>query len=212
MTIEVGNATGLRLILRNCLMSGPENNNAINVGTIKNLTLENLSAAVASCQVTSAATRTLLIGGTIYDYQDNSITTRINYSDVAGTTGIWAENFYANGVGGVSASGEISNEGQVGPFGFIACSSAGLPRVGGYDYDATTILPLNLYATMVQMPTSTTAALSAVANAINTNAGKIAGTIVFDTTANIPMYATGSADASTWVGEKAGSTVTLTPA
>jgi hypothetical protein len=58
----------------------------------------------------------------------------------------------------------------------------------------------------------TTAELSAIADPINTDGSKNDGVMVWDTTANIPMYATGLADASTWVGEKAGSTITITPA
>ena len=47
--------------------------------------------------------------------------------------------------------------------------------------------------------TSTTAALAAVANAINTSARKEAGFMVFNTTTNKPVWAVGNTDASVWV-------------
>ena len=57
----------------------------------------------------------------------------------------------------------------------------------------------------------TTANLQDVSHIVNISDDKVEGSMVFDTTADIPMYATGAADASTWVGEKAGSTITLSP-
>ena len=47
--------------------------------------------------------------------------------------------------------------------------------------------------------TSTTAALAAVGNAINTSARKVAGLMVFNTTTNKPVWAVGNTDASVWV-------------
>lgn len=47
--------------------------------------------------------------------------------------------------------------------------------------------------------TTTTAALNAVANAINTDAGKIRGAVVYNTDTDNPVYAVGSADADIWV-------------
>ena len=47
--------------------------------------------------------------------------------------------------------------------------------------------------------TSTTAALAALANAINTSARKEAGFMVFNTTTNKPVWAVGNTDASVWV-------------
>ena len=47
--------------------------------------------------------------------------------------------------------------------------------------------------------TSTTVALAAVGNAINTSARKEAGFMVFNTTTNKPVWAVGNADASVWV-------------
>ncbi len=60
-------------------------------------------------------------------------------------------------------------------------------------------------------PRATTAQLQDISHTVNTHESKIQGSEIYDTTANIPMYATGAADNSTWVGEKAGSTITLTP-
>jgi len=213
MSLAVGNATGLYLKLSNCLFAGPENNNAINVGTIKNLILENVSAGTASYTITSAATRTLIIGGIIHTYIDNSTTTRINTSDSLGTTRAEFPNVIAKKLGGVCAEGDLSNIGQSGPFSFIATSSTGLARVGGYDYQAASKVPLNIFATMLQIPTATTSELLSISNVINTSDGKIAGSMVYNTTENMPMYATGTSNNSTWVGVKTsdGSSLTLTP-
>ena len=83
------------------------------------------------------------------------------------------------------------------------------------DYSCTGFTNYSFPGTVIpgslQIPTITTAELLDVTDAINTAASKVAGSHLFDTTANIPMYATGNADASTWVGEKAGSTITITP-
>ena len=59
--------------------------------------------------------------------------------------------------------------------------------------------------------TETTTNLTDITHPINTSVNKTEGFEVFDVTADIPMYATGASDNSTWVGEKAGSTVTITP-
>ena len=61
------------------------------------------------------------------------------------------------------------------------------------------------------LPTYTTAELNDSSDAVNTSGWKKEGVAVFDTTADTPMYATGNGDTDTWVGEKAGSTITLTP-
>jgi hypothetical protein len=50
----------------------------------------------------------------------------------------------------------------------------------------------------IQPNTSTTAALVAIANAINTDAGKIAGSMVFNTDTNSPVYAGGDTDGALW--------------
>ncbi len=50
-----------------------------------------------------------------------------------------------------------------------------------------------------QARTSTTAALAAVADAINTAAGKVQGAMVYNTDTDNPVYAAGSADADIWV-------------
>ncbi len=73
---------------------------------------------------------------------------------------------------------------------------------------------VNLYAgafTARSLNTATTAQLQDVGHLVNTHAAKVEGACIFDTTANIPMYSTGAADASTWKGEKAGATITLSP-
>jgi hypothetical protein len=59
-------------------------------------------------------------------------------------------------------------------------------------------------------PTSTTAALAAVGNAINTT-GKYAGKQVFNTTTNILVVATGASAGATWVNAGTGA-VAHTPA
>ena len=51
----------------------------------------------------------------------------------------------------------------------------------------------------VSTPTSTTAALEAIADAINTSASKLAGTVLFNTTTSQPVWAIGSADGDVWV-------------
>jgi hypothetical protein len=76
-----------------------------------------------------------------------------------------------------------------------------------YKIDGNTYVSSN----MVRTPTETTTNLNDISHAINTSAEKVEGACVFDSTAHIPMYATGSADGSTWVGEKGGATITLTP-
>ncbi|KKK58755.1 hypothetical protein LCGC14_3041240, partial [marine sediment metagenome] len=50
-----------------------------------------------------------------------------------------------------------------------------------------------------QVRTTTTAALEAVANAINTAAGKVQGAMVYNTTTDIVVWAAGNADADVWV-------------
>jgi len=47
-------------------------------------------------------------------------------------------------------------------------------------------------------PTATTAELTAIANAINTTALKVAGWMVFNTTTGAPVWSVGSADGSLW--------------
>jgi hypothetical protein len=58
----------------------------------------------------------------------------------------------------------------------------------------------------LQHKTATDAELNAVANAINTAAGKIQGAQVYNSTQDVPVYAVGNADASVWV-DGAGTTV-----
>ena len=60
--------------------------------------------------------------------------------------------------------------------------------------------------TNVQLTTTTTAALDAVGNAINTSDNKIAGSAAYNTTTDNPVYAVGPAAADIWV-DGAGTTV-----
>ena len=56
-----------------------------------------------------------------------------------------------------------------------------------------------LSATYLQTGVTTTAALNAIGNAINTAAGKVDGAMVFNTTTNKPVWAVGNADGDVWV-------------
>jgi hypothetical protein len=51
----------------------------------------------------------------------------------------------------------------------------------------------------LQLPTRTTTQLEDVTHDVNTNAAKVEGAVVFNTTTNKPVYAAGSADADVWV-------------
>lgn len=53
--------------------------------------------------------------------------------------------------------------------------------------------------TWVTLPTSTTAALESIANAVNTSASKVEGSMRFNTTTNKPVFAVGNADGDVWV-------------
>jgi cytoskeletal protein CcmA (bactofilin family) len=64
--------------------------------------------------------------------------------------------------------------------------------------------------TILQAPTSTSVALGAKANAVNTT-GKIVGTTVYNTTTKTFYVAQGTADTSTWI-DSADGTTTITPA
>lgn len=61
----------------------------------------------------------------------------------------------------------------------------------------------------IQLRTATSVQIAAIANAVNTT-GKVAGTIVFDTTLGTLKIATGATAASTWVN--ADGTTAITPA
>lgn len=63
--------------------------------------------------------------------------------------------------------------------------------------------------TSLVLPTSTSAALGAKANAINT-AGKVANKAVYNTTTKTIYVAQGATDTSTWIDTADGST-TITP-
>jgi hypothetical protein len=60
----------------------------------------------------------------------------------------------------------------------------------------------------IQLRTATSAQIAAIANAVNTT-GKVAGTIVFDTTLSTLKIATGANANSTWVN--ADGTTAVTP-
>jgi hypothetical protein len=51
----------------------------------------------------------------------------------------------------------------------------------------------------LSVPTATTAALNDVSDAINTDAGKVQGAMVYNTDTDNPVYAVGNADADIWV-------------
>lgn len=51
----------------------------------------------------------------------------------------------------------------------------------------------------VQLKTATDAELNAVANAINTDAGKVQGAVIYNSSTDNPVYAVGPADADVWV-------------
>ena len=67
-----------------------------------------------------------------------------------------------------------------------------------------------IVATSLVLPTSTSAALGAKANAINTT-GKVANKAVYNTTTKTIYVAQGSTDVSTWI-DTADGTTTITPA
>jgi hypothetical protein len=96
------------------------------------------------------------------------------------------------------------------PGGAIAFNAA-TTAINGRGWACTTAGTPGTWDPLLMDPVVTTTALNAVGNAINTGPDKRQGYRVFDSTANIPMYATGNANGDTWVGEKAGSTITLSP-
>jgi hypothetical protein len=51
----------------------------------------------------------------------------------------------------------------------------------------------------IQLKTATDAELNAVANAINTDAGKVQGAVIYNSSTDNPVYAKGPADADVWV-------------
>ena len=65
-------------------------------------------------------------------------------------------------------------------------------------------------ATALVLPTSTSAALGAIGNAINT-AGKVANKVVYNTTTKTMYVAQGSTAGATWIDAGDGTT-TITPA
>lgn len=81
---------------------------------------------------------------------------------------------------------------------------------GNVTGNATGTVTGNVVATAgyIQLRTATSAQIAAVANAVNTT-GKVAGTIVFDTTLSTLKIATGALATSTWVN--ADGTTAVTP-
>jgi len=103
----------------------------------------------------------------------------------------------------VSVSGQLrfraANDADTGWTNFITVDRSGTD-VTAVNFPATDLTVGGaLTPTTFQVPTSTTAALADVANAINTGVGKIEGTMVFNTTTNKPVWAVGNADADVWV-------------
>jgi hypothetical protein len=81
---------------------------------------------------------------------------------------------------------------------------------GNVTGNATGTVTGNVVATAgyIQLRTATSAQIAAIANAVNTT-GKVAGTIVFDTTLSTLKIATGANANSTWVN--ADGTTAVTP-
>lgn len=86
MTVEIEDANNICVTFRGTMLLGSESGNAMNCGVIKHLLLENVSAASIGDTVTSDATRTTIVGGTIHTYTDNSTTTFLNTASGAGTS------------------------------------------------------------------------------------------------------------------------------
>ena len=80
---------------------------------------------------------------------------------------------------------------------------------GGTLYNVTMSGNVSATAGYIQLRTATAAQIAAIGNAVNTT-GKVAGTVVFDTTNSKIKVATGATAASTWVD--AAGTNAVTPA
>lgn len=184
-------ASNLTLSLKNIHMYSPDaDGNVISIAAISMLRLDHYAAYGTGAAVTSAAINTVIIGGRLGTYTDNSTTTFISGS-------MYTES--------ISATGSLSDTGQVGTFAFLSASS-GLANVGAFNYDAVKTEPLKLFCSHVQLPTATDTVLNDITNVINTDPGKLKGAMVFNSTQNIPVYAVGGADGSVWV-DGAGTTV-----
>lgn len=65
---------------------------------------------------------------------------------------------------------------------------------------------LDMNGNYLQLATATTVQLEDITNAINTDAGKVQGAVVYNSTTDNPVYAVGSGDGDVWV-DGAGTTV-----
>jgi hypothetical protein len=196
MCMRAEAATALNLSFLNVHTDSSEN--LADIAGIKQLLLNNFNALGASDNFVNAALKTVIVGGGIYTYTDNSpASTTVGLATSANVGGFRT--------GAISAVGAIADIGQVGTFGFLS-SGSGLVNLGAYNYDASKIEPLKLFCSHVQFPTATSTALNSVSNVINTDPGKVAGAMVFNTTVNKPVYAVGTDDNSLWV-DGAGATV-----
>lgn len=80
-------------------------------------------------------------------------------------------------------------------------------QAGTVDADFDVVTATNVSTDgYLQLRTATDTELNAIANAINTDAGKIQGAVVYNTTTDNPVYATGNTDGAVWV-DGAGTTV-----
>ena len=71
---------------------------------------------------------------------------------------------------------------------------------GDLTWDGSIFTGINLKATKyIQNRTATTAQLADITHAVNTDAGKIQGSVVYNTTTDNPVWAVGNADGSIWV-------------
>jgi len=83
------------------------------------------------------------------------------------------------------------------------------PTITGATIAGTITGNVSATAGYIQLRTATAAQIAAIGNAVNTT-GKVAGTVVFDTTNSKIKVATGATAASTWVD--AAGTNAVTPA
>lgn len=196
MCLRAEAATALNLSFMNAHLDNSEN--CADVAGIRQLLLHNFNALGSGDNFVNAALKTIIVGGGIYTYTDNSATsTTLGLATSANVGGFRTT--------AISAVGAIADIGQVGTFGFLS-SGSGLVNLGAYNYDSSKVEPLKLFCSHVQFPVSDNTALNSISNAINTDPGKVAGAMVFNTTVNKPVYAVGAADGSVWV-DGAGATV-----
>ena len=215
MSVEVAAAANLTLCFKGSVIIAAESGNVMNVGGIKSLLLEQLNCVSGADTVTVACQNLIIIGGVINELVDTSTrTTIIDLAQFTGTTEMQVNSILSNG--SINATGSLSNQGQSGPFTFMSVFGA-VPLIGAWNWDSgQNDQPLGLYANSVHLTDRmhyTTAELEDITNSINTTK-KVVGSMVFNTSINAPMYATGALAASTWTGvdPSDGAGLTLTPA